>query len=450
MKRLVSRATSLFSRRGSTLTSARHAPAWSSSPRPGSIIGNTYCVLAPLGSGAMGEVLLAEDTVLNRRVAIKFVHPWLLDDRFRERFTAEARAMARVSHPNVLQIHAFSEHEGAPYFVMEFVDGRSLADWLDESDEPKDVDLAIDILVQTCLGVAAIHAANTVHRDLKPSNILLDDQMRPRVADLGLAMLSKQERQGGQTEIVGTPDYMAPETAFPEGIDPALRPRADIYSLGCIAYELLTGRPPFVVDGAMVDGPMAMMLQHAVTPVPPLSALRAGLPPELEVAIFRALNKNPSERTPTVEAFRRDLMAARRGERNPVRILVAEDDEGFRGALEIMLATEFPDAEVECVEDGLEALAAFDRKRPSVAILDLAMPGLDGIELTGLIRSRDPARTIPIIILTASGGPGEWKRLAALGADRFLVKPVVLDDVVAMVRRSLHERSSSVRPTPVT
>jgi eukaryotic-like serine/threonine-protein kinase len=411
-----------------------------------------YCVLAPLGSGAMGEVVLAEDTVLSRRVAIKFVHPWLLDDRFRERFTAEARAMARVSHPNVLQIYAFSEHEGAPYFVMEFVDGRSLADWLDESDAPKDVDLAIDILTQICLGVAAIHAANTVHRDLKPSNILLDDHLRPRIADLGLAMLCKQERTagpGGATEVAGTPDYMAPETAFPDGVDPALRPRADIYSLGCIAYELLTGRPPFVVDGSMADGPMAMMLQHAVTPVPPLSTLRAGLPPELEAAVLRALNKNPSERTPTAEAFRRDLVAARRGDQEPVRILVAEDDEGFRGALGIMLATEFPDAEVECVEDGLEALAAFDRKRPSVAILDLAMPGLDGIELTGLIRARDPAAAIPIIILTASGGPGEWKRLAALGADRFLVKPVVLDDVVAMVRRSLHERSSGVRP-PVT
>jgi CheY-like chemotaxis protein len=192
---------------------------------------------------------------------------------------------------------------------------------------------------------------------------------------------------------------------------------------------------------------MAMMLQHATAMAPPPSSLRAGVSPELDAVILRGLTKDPSVRTPTVDALRRELAAARRGELEPVRILVAEDDEDFRGALELMLGLEFPDAEVECVGNGIEALAAFERKRPSVAILDLAMPGLDGMQLTSQIRVRDPEATIPIIILTASGGPREWKRLSALGADRFLVKPVVLDDVVALVRRSLHERSSSIRPS---
>ena len=172
----------------------------------------------------MGEVLLAEDMVLSRRVAIKFVHPWLLDESFRERFMGEARAMARVSHPNVLQIYAFAEHEGSPYFVMEFVDGRSLADWLDEGPRPMDVDVAIDVLAQTCLGVAAIHAADTVHRDLKPSNILLDGALRPRVADLGLALLRREDGQGGKAEVVGTPDYMAPEI-FSDSLDATLSAR---------------------------------------------------------------------------------------------------------------------------------------------------------------------------------------------------------------------------------
>jgi serine/threonine protein kinase len=97
---------------------------------PGTIIGGVYRVIGPLGSGSMGAVLLAEDTLLDRRVAIKLVHPWLLDKRFRERFMAEARAMARVSHANVLQIYAFGEHDGAPYFVMEFVAGCTLEQWL--------------------------------------------------------------------------------------------------------------------------------------------------------------------------------------------------------------------------------------------------------------------------------------------------------------------------------
>jgi eukaryotic-like serine/threonine-protein kinase len=325
---------------------------------------------------------------------------------------------------------------------MEFVEGRSLADWIKQGDVPKDLDLAIEIVAQACLGVAAIHAADTVHRDLKPSNILLDDKFRPRVADLGLAVLCQRDRPGGEIEAAGTPDYMAPETVFGEGVDAALRPRADVYSLGCIAYELVTGRPPFRAASSI-----GMMLEHATTPVPPPSTLCEGLPPELDAAILSALTKDPAERTPTADALRRDLLGACRGVREPARILVAEDDKDFRDALKIMLAMEFPDTEVECVGDGLEALAAFDRTPPSVAILDLAMPGLDGIELTGLIRARDPLAAIPIIILTASGGPREWKRLAAVGADRFLVKPVMLDDVVAMVRRCLHKRSSLIRPT---
>jgi serine/threonine protein kinase len=410
---------------------------------PGTIIGGVYRVIGPLGSGSMGAVLLADDTLLDRRVAIKLVHPWLLDKHFRERFMAEARAMARVSHANVLQIYAFGEHDGAPYFVMEFVAGCTLEQWLANNPGQRDVDGALRILEETCQGLAAIHAAGAVHRDLKPSNVLLDAQLRPRVADLGLAILCQPE-PSGRAEMVGTPAYMAPEMALPDGLDPALWARADVYSLACVAYELLTGRPPFEARSHL-----EMMLQHAITPVAPPSTLRVGLPSGLDLAIVRALAKDPLERTPTVEAFRRELAATRRGDSEPVRILVAEDNEDFRSLLELGLASEFPDADIECVGDGLAALAAFDRKSPSAAIIDLAMPGLDGIELTGLIRARDSSATVPIIVLTASGGVNEWKRLAAMGADRFLLKPVVLDDLVALVRRSLHERSSMARLTPL-
>jgi DNA-binding response OmpR family regulator len=114
-----------------------------------------------------------------------------------------------------------------------------------------------------------------------------------------------------------------------------------------------------------------------------------------------------------------------------------------------MLRMEFPGADIECVNDGTSALAAFDRKRPTVAILDLQMPGIDGVELTRLIRSRDPE--MPILIMTASGGPREWQHLAALGANRFFVKPIVFDDVVAVVRQFVRPRSSRfLRPVPET
>jgi DNA-binding response OmpR family regulator len=158
--------------------------------------------------------------------------------------------------------------------------------------------------------------------------------------------------------------------------------------------------------------------------------------------LLRALAKDPTLRTPTVEQFRAELRSARDKGNEPTRILVAEDEEDFRDLLEVKLRAEFPDADVETVCDGHEALAAFARKPASVVILDLQMPLLDGIGTTTLLRSRAASATVPIVVLTASGGPNEWKLLSSLGADRFLVKPVDLDDVVALVRRVVKERAT--------
>jgi eukaryotic-like serine/threonine-protein kinase len=400
----------------------------------GAVIGGVYRVVSHLGSGSMGTVLLAYDETLDRRVAIKFVHDALSDSGFRERFMAEAKAMARVSHPNVLQIHTFGEHKGAQYFVMEFVEGVTLEAWLDSVERPPPIVTALQILGGICEGVSAIHAADALHRDLKPSNILLDARLRPRVADLGLAILSRHYAPG-KIDLVGTPAYMAPEIAMGE-MDPALGERVDVYSLACIAYELFAGRPPFSCNTNV-----GLLLRHAIDAVPPMNRAGLDLPIELCNAVLRGLAKNPSQRTSTAEAFRREVIAGFRGDREPLRILIAEDDDTFRELLKTGFAVEFLGADLDCVADGQAALEAFDRKRPSVVILDLRMPYLNGLELTTLIRERDPSAAIPILVLTASGGAEEWRQLAAQGADRLLMKPVALDDVVSLVRRLLNEKS---------
>jgi serine/threonine-protein kinase len=175
-------------------------------------------------------------------------------------------------------------------------------------------------------------------------------------------------------------------------------------------------------------------------PIDPPSSVRAGLPTDFDEPILRALAKDPAQRTPSVEALRRGLMVAARGEREPDRILVAEDDDDFRGALQVFLGLNFPHAEIECTKTGAEAAEAVQRRVPSVAIFDLRMPAMNGIELTALLRARAPSAAMPIIVVTASGGSDEWKRLAELGADRLLLKPVVMDDLVVLVRRVLGER----------
>jgi serine/threonine protein kinase len=411
---------------------------------PGTIVDGTYRVLGELGRGAMGVVLLAEDLRLQRSVAIKLIRPELLDQGdLRERFLSEARAMARVRHPNVLPIYALGEHEGMPYFISEFVEGQTVEHWL-ESRSPgtgTDIALAHHILEGTCRGVAAIHAADTVHRDLKPSNLLLGENFRVRVADMGVADMLRQ-RGRTQGELVGTPEYMAPESASQQKVPPELAHRADVYSLGCIAFELFTGRAPFSGSSGL-----ARMIAHVLCDPPRATAIRPELPAELDDVLFRALAKNPSERTPSADALRRSLTAVRRGMTEPAGILIADDDDDFCELLVSSLRREFPDALVERASDGTGALEAFDQRRPSVVILDLGMPNLGGMQLTKALRERAGSQNIPILVLTGSGGPTEWRRLAALGADGFLVKPVNLKDVVTLVRRSLLDRSQSVPPS---
>lgn len=403
-------------------------------PSEGDIIGGMYRVEGELGSGAMGVVLLAVDMRLNRKVAIKVIRSSLFAAHFRDRFEQEARAMAEVTHPNVLVIHAFGEHLSQPYFVTEFVAGTTLDRVIAECQHAIDLDLALRILDEICAGVAALHAAGIVHRDLKPANILLDGKFSVRVADLGLAQ--KYVTAQAVKELVGTLGYIAPELALKTGTRIAANPCSDVYSIGCIAYELLTGRPPF--ESHSDEGLIAL---HASAKVIRPSFVRGDLPSALDTVLLRALAKDPATRTPSVEQLRAELQQARAKSAEPTRILIAEDEDDFRALLELKLRAEFPDADVEAVADGQAALDAFDRKAASVVILDLQMPVLDGVAVTVLLRARPASVMVPILVLTASGGPNEWKLLSSLGADRFLVKPVDLDDVVAIVRRTVKDRT---------
>jgi serine/threonine protein kinase len=414
----------------------------------GTLVGGTYRIEGVLGVGGMGVVAAALDERLQRRVAIKFVKSSMMSmAHMNDLFAEEARAMARLSHRNVLAVYTYGEHGKTPYFAMEFVDGQTAEQWLSGHKDGvlPSVDDVVRIIEQACTGVDAIHATGTMHRDLKPSNLLIDKAFRVAVGDFGLARAPEPGAAPGP--LVGTAAYMAPEAAFGEE---TLREEArDVYALGCIAYELLVGRPPFI--GA---NDMNVLTQHVLqTPVPP-SVRRPGLAPAYDDVIAKALAKDVDERYLTAGAFRDALLAAHRGTADPSRILVADDDPDWRQILVSALTARFPRSVVDQVGDGAAALEAFCDNPYSVVLVDLEMPEMDGTKLTGLLRAIDSAHRTPIIVLTAAGGPSEWKRLSAIGADAFLVKPVDAEDVELVIRRTLrarraaHAANPSIAPPP--
>jgi WD40 repeat protein len=259
-----------------------------------------YEVLGELGRGGMGVVYRARQVVLNRLVALKMILAGShAGAEAVDRFRAEAEAVARLQHPNIVQIFEVGEQAGLPYFALEFVDGGSLAEKLDGTPlPPRPAARLVETLARA---MHAAHAAGIAHRDLKPANVLLTADGTPKITDFGLA--KKLDGGAGQTAsgaIVGTPSYMAPEQAAGQG--KTVGPAADVYALGAILYELLTGRPPF-----KAATPLDTVLQVVSDePVPP-RRLQPKVPRDLETICLKCLEKEPRRRYPTALDLADDL-----------------------------------------------------------------------------------------------------------------------------------------------
>ena len=414
-------------------------PSWDG-PEPGVMLGDTYRVVGPLGQGGMGVVVLAVDERLQRDVAIKLIRPaYVASALARERFLVEARAMARVHHENVVEIYSFGEVDDAPYFVMEYVPGSNVANWLDDGiieDRLPGIDESLGYLDQICRGLSVIHDSGTVHGDLKPSNILLGAASRVAITDLGLSRALDQAGREGDNPMAGTLAYIAPEFARKD-VPPELAHRADIYALGVIAYEMLTGEAPFEVETTS-----DMLMSHSATKPPLPSRVRPELTTAFDGPLLRTLVRDPRLRTRSADVFRTELLSARdriTSDYGQLRILVADDDEDFLALACETLAYGFPGAEIESARDGNAALAAIDRKPADLAVIDLDMPGMNGVELTAALRAN---YSLPIVVVTASGGAPDWHLLSAIGADGFLVKPIDPFALVALARKALDSRRS--------
>ncbi|GAB3920837.1 hypothetical protein GCM10029976_006970 [Kribbella albertanoniae] len=256
--------------------------------RAGEVVGGRYRIVAVIGRGGMGDVYRAVDEVLEREVALKVVRPeprTLVDaDRFRR----EARAIAQICDPHVVAAYDFGDEGKSWYLAMELSTGCSVGEELRESG-PFEPSRALYVVRQAAAGLAAAHREGVVHRDIKPDNLLLGDDGSVKVADFGIARFLSEATttMTSSGEIVGTSYYLSPEAARGRAVGPP----SDIYALGCVLYQLVTGQPPF-----MADEPAAIMYQHVECEPAPPSDHRPELTDDLEALIFWMLAKDPTRR----------------------------------------------------------------------------------------------------------------------------------------------------------
>ncbi|TGA96087.1 protein kinase domain-containing protein, partial [Streptomyces palmae] len=298
-----------------------------------SIGGGRYQLQDLLGEGGMASVHLAYDTALDRQVAIKTLHTELgREQSFRERFRREAQAVAKLSHTNIVSVFDTGEDEidGAlmPYIIMEYVEGQPLRSVLDTDARQygaMPTDKALKITGDVLAALEVSHEMGLVHRDIKPGNVMVTKRGVVKVMDFGIAR-AMQSGVSSMTQtgmVVGTPQYLSPEQALGRGVDA----RSDLYSVGIMLFELLTGRLPFDADS-----PLAIAYAHVQEePVAP-SSINQAIPPAVDALVARALKKNPNERFPSAEAMRDECARVGQGGTGASPIIISGGPPARSGA----------------------------------------------------------------------------------------------------------------------
>ncbi|MEX2106404.1 MAG: PASTA domain-containing protein [Solirubrobacterales bacterium] len=335
----------------------------------GSVVDGRYRVLSRLGSGGMADVWLAEDTHLQRRVALKVLHRRFAQDReFVERFRREAESAAGLQHPNVVAVYDRGEFEGNYYIAMQYVEGPTLKELIDSGLSPEQ---AVSLVRQVLEAARFAHRNGIVHRDLKPQNVIVDGEGKAVVTDFGIARAGVSEiTQTGS--VMGTPHYLSPEQA--QGHD--VTSVSDLYSVGVILYEALTGRVPFEGESAVA----VAMKQVSQTPLRP-SSVNPAVSPALDAVVMRALEKDPGQRFQNADAF---IAALDTAMKEPGR---GGGTVAFAAPPPVVAAPE----EVAAAEPDEEEEARKRRRRWSAAAAAAVLIGL----LIGLALTRDTSTEVP-------------------------------------------------------
>jgi two-component system LytT family response regulator len=369
---------------------------------------NHYRIVSRLGAGGMGEVFLAEDTRLRRKVALKILLPEVAEDPTRlARFQQEARLASALSHPNAAHIYEIGEASigngtRAHYMAMEYVEGETLESRM--GTEPMPVPEIVSLAAQIADALSAAHSRGIVHRDIKPANLMVDARGHVKILDFGLAKYIPEKPDGAVTNsqiatqfltssgvVLGTVSFMSPEQALGRLVDH----RSDLFSLGVVLHRMATGRLPFA--GSTSSETLARILQE------PPDALNE-VPPELERVIGRCLEKDRDKRYQSAAEVLSELRAVAAGtaprnegsrSNGPLRAILIDDEELARALLREYLNGAGVEVIAECA-NGFEAVKAIADRKPDLVFLDVQMPKLDGFEVLELI---DP--DVAVIFVTA-------------------------------------------------
>jgi serine/threonine-protein kinase len=313
------------------------------------LLNNRYELLEQLGKGGMAVVYRARDRMLERSVAVKVLREsYSRDPAFLDRFRQEAKAAANLSHPNIVTVHDFGLDQGQLFIVMEYVPGTDLKTLIKQRGRFSPDD-AVPLLIQACAGIGYAHRAGLVHCDVKPQNMLVTPDMRLKVTDFGIARALSTIQPDERSEVVwGSPQYFSPEQA--SGAAPS--PASDVYSLGVIMYEMLTGSLPF---HATTSAELARLHLDAV-PVP-ISELLPDISPTLEQILTKVLSKEPSQRYRTADQLGRVLMSFGNAKTSPALALTPEaaamKAAGMPAARPVTVTPAPPAAEIDWVSVGL-------------------------------------------------------------------------------------------------
>lgn len=397
-----------------------------------------YLVERTLAAGGMGEVRIALDEQLQRRVAIKMMHPVEEPGPERlQRFEREARMVARLQHPHVVQVYDYGVvDDGTPYIVMELLDGEDLRALLQRS-RPMSLASLVPLVVQAAKGLHAAHRAGIIHHDLKPANLFLARQGTDRVVkvlDFGIATVMQAEELSGAARPAwaGSPSYMSPEQLRNAPVDH----RADLWSLAVVAYEALTAVRPF--DGCSLSHVATRVFNE--DPTPP-SELVEGLGPGVDAFFERALAKAPGQRFSSALEMAAAFSAL---EQPPARraatILVVDDEPDLEELMRQRFRREVRRGRFELLfaRDGQQALDQLAlRPDVDVVLTDLNMPGMDGLTLLERLGRAGPA--LRAVVLTAYGDMGNIRAAMNAGAYDFLTKPVDFADLEATLDKALRD-----------